>query len=67
MGPGAVRSVLKKENVLASAGIRSPERPVCSQVTISSVKRTLKLLKQRGMKSVTNIGKSASRSRGIFI
>jgi len=67
VGPSAVRGDLKKENVLASAGIRSPERTVCSQVTICTDRRTLKLLKLRGMKSATNIIKGASRSRRIFI
>lgn len=67
MGPSAVRGDLKKGNFLAFAGIRSPDRPVRSRVTITTDGRTVTLLKLRGMKSLTNIIKGTSRSRLIFI
>lgn len=67
MGPSDVMGVLKKGNVLAYAGIRSSDLPFCSRVAITTDGRRVKLLKLRGMKSVTNIIKSTSRSRLIFI
>jgi hypothetical protein len=65
--PSAVRGLLKKGNFLASTGIRSPDCPVFSRVTVTTDGGTVKLLKLRRMKSMTNIIKGTSRSRLIFI